>query len=144
MKLCSNFTILTRHCSYTKYLLLCYHDLKYHVCSSILYNNILGTLKLCIISGVSHGKGQDLFLQSFYESLQLIVQKKLRVPSMHAVIVGSDMTAQPKFESQLRDFVRLNKIQDRVHFVNKTLTVAPYLAAIDVLVQNSQAGSPLL
>ena len=57
---------------------------------------------------------------------------------MHAVIVGSDMTAQTKFESELRNFVVLKKIQDRVHFVNKTLTVAPYLAAIDVLVQNSQ------
>lgn len=63
---------------------------------------------------------------------------------MHAVIVGSDMTAQPKFETELRDFVRVKRIQDRVHFINKTLTVAPYLAAIDVLVQNSQAGSPLL
>ncbi|KAJ9703571.1 hypothetical protein PVL29_005063 [Vitis rotundifolia] len=96
-------------------------------------------LLFAMINSVSRGKGQDLFLQSFYESLQLIIQKKLRVPSMHAVIVGSDMTAQPKFESQLRDFVRVKKIQDRVHFVNKTLTVAPYLAVIDVLVQNSQA-----
>lgn len=62
------------------------------------------------------------------------------MPTMHAVIVGSDMTAQTKFESELRNFVKLKKIQDRVHFVNKTLTVAPYLAAIDVLVQNSQVS----
>jgi len=62
------------------------------------------------------------------------------VPSLHAVIVGSDMTAQTKFELELRNFVALKKIQHRVHFVNKTLTVAPYLAAIDVLVQNSQVG----
>lgn len=48
------------------------------------------------------------------------------------------MSAQTKFETELRNFVMLKKIQDRVHFVNKTLTVAPYLAAIDVLVQNSQ------
>ena len=54
------------------------------------------------------------------------------------------MTAQTKFESELRDFVALKKIQNRVHFVNKTLTVAPYLAAIDVLVQNSQVGCHLL
>ena len=53
----------------------------------------------------------------------MIKQKKLQVPSIHAVIV---------------DFVARNQIQHRVHFVNKTLTVAPYLAAIDVLVQNSQ------
>ena len=57
---------------------------------------------------------------------------------MHAVIVGSDMSAQSKFETELRDFVTEKKIQDRVHFINKTLTVAPYLASIDVLVQNSQ------
>lgn len=92
-----------------------------------------------IINSVSRGKGQDLFLRSFYESLQLIQEKKLQVPTMHAVIVGSDMTAQTKFESELRNYVIQKKIQDRVHFVNKTLTVAPYLAAIDVLVQNSQA-----
>ncbi|KAF3446365.1 hypothetical protein FNV43_RR11544 [Rhamnella rubrinervis] len=85
-------------------------------------------LLFAIINSVSRGKGQDLFLRSFYESLQMIQDKKLQVPSMHALAVGSDMNAQTK-----------EKIQDRVHFVNKTLTVAPYLAAIDVLVQNSQA-----
>lgn len=90
------------------------------------------------INSVSRGKGQDLFLRSFYESLQLIQEKKLQVPSIHAVIVGSDMSVQTKFEKELRNFVAQKKIQHRVHFVNKTLTVAPYLAAIDVLVQNSQ------
>ncbi|CAL5415840.1 unnamed protein product [Camellia sinensis] len=68
----------------------------------------------------------------------LIQEKKLQVPSLHAVIVGSDMNAQTKFEIELRNFVAEKKIQDRVHFVNKTLNVAPYLASIDVLVQNSQ------
>lgn len=91
-----------------------------------------------MITGVSRGKGQDLFLRSFYESLQLIQEKKLQVPSMHAIVVGSDMNAQTKFETELRNFVAEKKIQDRVHFVNKTLTVTPYLASIDVLVQNSQ------
>jgi glycosyltransferase involved in cell wall biosynthesis len=90
------------------------------------------------INSVSRGKGQDLFLRSFSESLQMIEEKKLKVPSIHAVIVGSDMNAQTKFEKELRDFVQQKKIQNRVHFVNKTLTVTPYLAAIDVLVQNSQ------
>ncbi|XP_039847005.1 uncharacterized protein LOC120706426 isoform X1 [Panicum virgatum] len=96
-------------------------------------------LLFAIINSVSRGKGQDLFLQAFYQSLQLIQQQKLKVPTMHAVVVGSDMNAQTKFETQLRDFVVKNGIHDRVHFVNKTLAVAPYLAAIDVLVQNSQA-----
>ncbi len=59
---------------------------------------------------------------------------------MHAVVVGSDMNAQTKFETELRKFVQEKKIQDRVHFINKTLTVAPYLASIDVLVQNSQVN----
>lgn len=62
------------------------------------------------------------------------------MPSVHAVIVGSDMSMQTKFETELRNFVNLKKIQHRVHFVNKTLNVAPYLAAIDVLVQNSQVS----
>ncbi|XP_074590389.1 uncharacterized protein LOC141846278 [Curcuma longa] len=96
-------------------------------------------LIFAIINSVSRGKGQDLFLRSFYESLQIIREKKLRVPSMHAVIVGSDMNVQTKFETELREFVQSKDIEGRVHFVNKTLTVAPYLAAIDVLVQNSQA-----
>ncbi|XP_051224308.1 uncharacterized protein [Lolium perenne] len=96
-------------------------------------------LLFAIINSVSRGKGQDLFLQAFYQSLQLIQHQKLKVPRMHAVVVGSDMNAQTKFESQLREFVAKNGIQDRVHFVNKTLAVAPYLSAIDVLVQNSQA-----
>lgn len=60
------------------------------------------------------------------------------MPPIHAIVVGSDVSAQTKFETELRNFVMSKKIQDRVHFVNKTLTVAPYLAAIDVLVQNSQ------
>lgn len=94
-----------------------------------------------LIAGVSRGKGQDLFLRAFYESLQVIQDKKLQVPTMHALVVGSDMNAQTKYETELRNFVLEKKIQDRVHFVNKTLTVAPYLAAIDVLVQNSQVHS---
>jgi hypothetical protein len=72
--------------------------------------------------------------------LQLIQEKKLKLPSLHAIVVGSDMNAQTKFEMELRKFVTENKIQDRVHFVNKTLAVAPYLASIDVLVQNSQVS----
>ncbi|KAL5557973.1 hypothetical protein UlMin_034184 [Ulmus minor] len=96
-------------------------------------------LLFAVINSVSRGKGQDLFLHSFHESLKVIQEKKLQVPSMHAIIVGSDITAQTKFETELRKFVLENKLEDRVHFVNKTLTVAPYLAAIDVLVQNSQA-----
>ncbi|KAL2538299.1 UDP-Glycosyltransferase superfamily protein [Forsythia ovata] len=96
-------------------------------------------LLFAIINSVSRGKGQDLFLRSFYESLQLVQEKKLQVPSMHAVIVGSDFNAQTKFETELRNFVAEKKIQDRVHFVNKTLNVAPYLASVDILVQNSQA-----
>ncbi|KAE8010547.1 hypothetical protein FH972_006912 [Carpinus fangiana] len=111
--------------------------LREHVRESLGVRN--EDLLFAIINSVSRGKGQDLFLRSFYESLQLIQEKKLQVPTLHAVIVGSDLTAQTKFESELRNFVMLKKIQDRVHFVNKTLTVAPYLAAIDVLVQNSQA-----
>lgn len=79
-----------------------------------------------------------MFLRSFYESLRLIQEQKLQVPSMHAVIVGSDMNAHTKVETELRKFVLGKRIQDRVHFVNKTLAVSPYLAAIDVLVQNSQ------
>ncbi|XP_057952689.1 uncharacterized protein LOC131146871 [Malania oleifera] len=111
--------------------------LREHVRESLGVRN--EDLLFAIINSVSRGKGQDLFLRAFYESLQLIKEQKLQVPSMHAVIVGSEMTAQTKFESELRDFVMLKKLQGRVHFVNKTLTVAPYLAAIDVLVQNSQA-----
>lgn len=62
----------------------------------------------------------------------------MRVPTMHAVVVGSDMNAQTEYEMEQRKFVTEKKIQDRVHFVNKTVAVAPYLASIDVLVQNSQ------
>ncbi|KAI4316856.1 hypothetical protein L6164_024796 [Bauhinia variegata] len=111
--------------------------LREHVRESLGVRN--DDLLFAIINSVSRGKGQDLFLRSFYESLQLIQQKKLQVPKLHAVVVGSDMNAQTKFETELRKFVVEKKIQDCVHFVNKTLTVAPYLASIDVLVQNSQA-----
>ncbi|CAK9178485.1 unnamed protein product [Ilex paraguariensis] len=96
-------------------------------------------LLFAIINSVSRGKGQDLFLRAFRESLQLIREKKLQMPSMHAVVVGSDMNAQTKFENELRSFVVEKNIKEHVHFVNKTLNVAPYLASIDVLVQNSQA-----
>ncbi|KAL8171974.1 hypothetical protein V2J09_023778 [Rumex salicifolius] len=96
-------------------------------------------LLFAIINSVSRGKGQDLFLRAFHESLQIIKEKKLQVPPMHAIVVGSDMSAQTKFETELRNFVVEKKLQGRVRFINKTLTVAPYLASIDVLVQNSQA-----
>ena len=108
--------------------------------ASMLIGHLLST-KCHTVAGVSRGKGQDLFLRSFHESLQLIQERKLQVPSIHAVMVGSDMSAQTKFETELRNFVSEKNIQDRVHFVNKTLTVAPYLASIDVLVQNSQVFS---
>ncbi|KAL7223882.1 hypothetical protein ACSBR1_025359 [Camellia fascicularis] len=111
--------------------------LREHVRESLGVRN--EDILFAIINSVSRGKGQDLFLRAFYDSLQLIQEHKLKVPSLHAIIIGSDMTAQTKFESELRNFVVLKKIQNRVHFVNKTLTVAPYLAAVDVLVQNSQA-----
>ncbi|KAB1212931.1 hypothetical protein CJ030_MR5G001853 [Morella rubra] len=91
-------------------------------------------------NSVSRGKGQDLFLRSFHESPQLIKEKKLQVPPLHAVAVGSDMNAQTKYETELRNFVVEKKIWGHVHFVNKTLTVAPYLASIDFLVQNSQVA----
>uniref|UniRef100_A0A7N0UI11 Glycosyl transferase family 1 domain-containing protein n=1 Tax=Kalanchoe fedtschenkoi TaxID=63787 RepID=A0A7N0UI11_KALFE len=92
-----------------------------------------------IINSVSRGKGQDLFLQAFHQSMLLMRKKKIQLPSIHAVIVGSDLSAQTKFESELRNLTRSKQIQNRVHFINKTLAVAPYLSAIDVLVQNSQA-----
>ncbi|BAT77737.1 hypothetical protein LR48_Vigan09g027000 [Vigna angularis] len=110
--------------------------LREHVRESLGVRN--DDLLFAIINSVSRGKGQNLFLQAFYESLQLIQEKKLQLPSLHAVVVGSDFSGQTKFEMELRKFVIENKIQDRVHFVNKTLAVAPYLASIDVLVQNSQ------
>ncbi|KAH9298192.1 hypothetical protein KI387_029874, partial [Taxus chinensis] len=111
--------------------------LREHVRESLGLRN--ENLLFAIINSVSRGKGQDLFLRSFYESLQIIQDQQLQVPSIHAVVVGSDMDAQPKFEKQLRDLVKENKMQNHVHFVNKTLNVIPYLAAVDVLVQNSQA-----
>ncbi|KAK6938869.1 Glycosyl-transferase family 4_5 [Dillenia turbinata] len=111
--------------------------LREHVRESLGVRN--EDIVFAIINSVSRGKGQDLFLRSFYESLQLVRERKLQVPPMHAVVVGSDMSAQTKFETELRSFVKDKKIEDVVHFVNKTLTVAPYLASIDVLVQNSQA-----
>ncbi|XP_021722407.1 uncharacterized protein LOC110689884 [Chenopodium quinoa] len=77
-------------------------------------------------------------IRAVIESLQIIKEKKLQVPPVHAVVVGSNISAQTKFETELRSFVTEKKIQNRVHFINKTLTVAPYLAVIDVLVQNSQ------
>lgn len=111
--------------------------LREHVRESLGVRN--ENILFAVINSVSRGKGQDLFLRAFYESLQLIKEKKLQVPALHAVIVGSGMAAQTKFESELRNFVSLKKIHNQVHFVNKTLSGAPYLAAIDVLVQNSQA-----
>ncbi|KAL9260736.1 N-acetyl-alpha-D-glucosaminyl L-malate synthase-like protein [Drosera capensis] len=111
--------------------------LREHVRESLGVRN--DDLLFAIINSVSRGKGQDLFLRAFHEALQLIKEKKLQVPPMHAIIVGSDMSAQTKFETELRSFVAEKKIQDHVHFINKLLTVAPYLASIDVLVQNSQA-----
>ncbi|GAB2268126.1 hypothetical protein Dimus_003105 [Dionaea muscipula] len=111
--------------------------LREHVRESLGVRN--DDLLFAIINSVSRGKGQDLFLRSFHEAQQLIKEKKLQVPPMHAVIVGSDMSAQTKFETELRSFVAEKRFQDRIHFINKTLTVAPYLASIDVLVQNSQA-----
>ncbi|KAF7817599.1 Glycosyl transferase [Senna tora] len=113
-------------------------DLLFAIINSILSSLIVTTDACLIWLCVSRGKGQDLFLRSFHESLKLIQEKKLQVPKLHALVVGSDMNAHTTLEIELRKFAVEKKIQDRVHFINKTLTVAPYLASIDVLVQNSQ------
>ena len=91
-------------------------------------------------AGVSRGKGQDLFLRAFAEGVSLV--KKINmvqqtVFTAHALLVGSDWAA-PSYESMLRSFVKENDLKGMVHFVNKSLDVVPYLAASDVLVQNSQ------
>lgn len=92
-----------------------------------------------VINSVSRGKGQDLFLKSFFEAIQLLksISKQSR-KSLHAVVVGCDISAG-KYELELRSFVKEKQIEHLVHFVNKTMNVIPYLAATDVLVQNSQA-----
>ncbi|MCO5578359.1 hypothetical protein L7F22_032200 [Adiantum nelumboides] len=93
-------------------------------------------LVFAMINSVSRGKGQDLFLKSFMDAVELLGNRSLN--SLHAVIVGCDAVAS-KYELELRSFVVEKKIEHLVHFVNKTMNVVPYLAAIDVLVQNSQA-----
>lgn len=57
--------------------------------------------------------------------------------SVHALVVGGDHAAPP-YQSMLHKFVEENGLQSTVHFVKKTMDVVPYLAAADVLVQNSQ------
>lgn len=91
-------------------------------------------------AGVSRGKGQDLFLRAFVEGVNLV--KKINIVlqtefTVQALLVGSDWAA-PSYESMLRKFVKENALESTVHFVNKSLDVVPYLAASDVLVQNSQ------
>ncbi|KMZ59347.1 UDP-Glycosyltransferase superfamily protein [Zostera marina] len=115
------------------------------VAKRILRQHIRGSLGIqhddllfSIINSVSRGKGQHYFLRAFIESLQLIKERNLKVPKMYAAVVGSDFNAQFKFEMELRDIVSENGLQDVVHFVNKSLTVVPYLAATDILIQNSQ------
>lgn len=48
------------------------------------------------------------------------------------------MNAKTKFETALRNFVVQKKLKDLVRLVKKNVNVAPCLASIDVLVQNSQ------
>ena len=59
------------------------------------------------------------------------------VKRMQALVVGSDWAA-PAYEAMLRSFVKENELESRVHFINKTMDVVPYLAASDILVQNAQ------
>lgn len=92
-------------------------------------------------AGFSRGKGQDLFLHAFSEALQLRAENadtSAKLGQMHAFLVGSDFDGSQKYEIELIDMVKQKGLQHLVHFVNKTLHVAPYLAASDVLVQNSQ------
>ncbi|CAN4083340.1 unnamed protein product [Withania somnifera] len=96
--------------------------LREHVRESLGVRN--KDILFALLSRVTRGNGQDLFLRSFYESLHIIQERKLQLPSVHAAV--------------LRNFVISKKIQNYVHFVNKTLTVAPYLVAVDVLVQIHQ------
>ncbi|KAG0610036.1 hypothetical protein M758_7G033700 [Ceratodon purpureus] len=93
-----------------------------------------------MINSVSRGKGQDLFLRSFVEGVNMVNKINMvqqTVFTVHALLVGSDWAA-PSYESTLRRFVKENDLERTVHFVNKSLDVVPYLAASDVLVQNAQ------
>ena len=92
-----------------------------------------------VCAGVSRGKGQDLFLRAFLKAVNLVRESSVvgEALRMHALLVGSDWSAF-KYETMLREFVEENGLGRLVHFVNKSMNVAPYLAASDVLVQNSQ------
>lgn len=92
-----------------------------------------------VCAGVSRGKGQDLFLRAFLKAVNSVRESSVlgEALQMHALLVGSDWSAF-KYETMLREFVEESGLGRLVHFVNKSMNVAPYLAASDVLVQNSQ------
>ncbi|XP_024517077.1 uncharacterized protein LOC112341365 [Selaginella moellendorffii] len=109
------------------------HLLRQHVRESLGISD--RDVMFSAINSVSRGKGQDLFLKAFAQALKTLGSST----GIYAVIVGSDWIGQPKFEAELRELVEKNGMQHVVRFVNKTMNVVPYLAASDVLVQNSQA-----
>lgn len=81
-----------------------------------------------------------MFLRAFVEGVNLVKKTNMvqqTVFSVHALVVGGDHAAPP-YQSMLHKFVEENGLQSTVHFVKKTMDVVPYLAAADVLVQNSQ------
>jgi len=96
-----------------------------------------------LCTGSSHGKGQDMFLRAFVEGVYLVNQiniaQEKKVFTMHALLVGSDWAA-PSYELMLRKFVKDTSLESKVHFVNKSMDIVSYLAASDVLVQNSQVS----
>ncbi|CAL5349302.1 unnamed protein product [Camellia sinensis] len=49
-----------------------------------------------------------------FAAINSVSQKKQQVPSLHAVIVGSDMNAQTKFETELRNFVARGECFGRI------------------------------
>jgi glycosyltransferase involved in cell wall biosynthesis len=90
-------------------------------------------LLIGVVGRFSPEKGHAVFIRSFKQVLK-------HVPRAHAVLVGEGLE-----EASLRELVRAEGLEERVHFVGYHCAMSPVFAALDlVVIPSLNEGIPLV
>jgi glycosyltransferase involved in cell wall biosynthesis len=86
---------------------------------------------VAVFGRLSAWKGQDVAIAAI-----------AAVSDARLILVGAAMFGDSAFETTLRDQVRTQGIEDRVHFLGFRTDIAPLMASVDVIVHASTAPEP--
>lgn len=94
------------------------------------------------------GLPQDAFLVGSFSRLarwkgqHVLLEALLEAPDMHAVLVGAALFGEDAYEAELRAYVLLHGLGDRVHFLGFQHDIAACMKAVDVIAHTSISPEP--